>query len=223
MNRGVVIVPTCVPNSLDDIARAYTRYAWTDMLHLDIADGVFAPNTTWMPNTGDMLSSGNSCTLGAHLMVAKPRGLGVSLALLGVRTLIGHVEVFGDADEARRVFGTWKAAGATSLVLGVLMDTPIETLESYLGLCDFVHLMTIATVGRQGIPYDQTSLGRVAEVHAKYPELIISVDGGISEENIAELRRAGASHFAVGSFLAKAKSPEEAYKRLKELADSASR
>jgi pentose-5-phosphate-3-epimerase len=51
----------------------------------------------------------------------------------------------------------------------------------YLPHVDFVLLMTIPRIGVQGIPYEPSAPARVAKFHAKYPNVPISVDGGVSE------------------------------------------
>ena len=103
----------------------------------------------------------------------------------------------------------------------MLLQTSLESVAPYLPLVDFVQLMTIASIGVQGIPYDTSAPARVGEFHKRYPEVLISVDGGVSASNIGELARAGASHFGVGSAISKAPDPAEEYLRLKSLAESA--
>jgi len=87
--------------------------------------------------------------------------------------------------------------------------------------CDVVQVMSIATLGKQGAPYDVRAIARIKELHTKYPELVISVDGGVSEKNIADLARAGARRFGVGSAITKAPDPKAAYLNLKAIAESA--
>ena len=85
-------------------------------------------------------------------------------------------------------------------------------------LCDFVHLMTIAKVGKQGYKFDERSIERVEEVHRRYPKTIISVDGGETKDTVKELVQAGASRFCIGTALNKAKDPAKEYARLNEAA-----
>lgn len=215
MKNGVEIIPTVVPATLDDVRHARERYAsFSSALHIDAADGAFAPNTTWMPAPGDTLPDADSFFYEAHLMIEKPLGIGVAFARAGAARIIAHIEAFEHAEQAREVFSMWKQAGAGEVGLGVLMATPAEALAPYAGICDSLLLMTIATIGVQGLPFDEESVVRVKAIHKAYPSLVLGVDGGISDANIKRLARAGASRFCVGSALMKSHNPEETYASL---------
>ena len=103
----------------------------------------------------------------------------------------------------------------------MLFQTPLADIAPYLPCADFVLLMTIARIGVQGIPFEQESISRVAEFRRMYPDVPIAVDGGVSEKNIADLVRAGATHFGVGLAIAKSSDPKEAYEHLKKTAENA--
>jgi pentose-5-phosphate-3-epimerase len=82
-------------------------------------------------------------------------------------------------------------------------------------------LMSIATLGAQGAKFDDRIFDRIATLHALRPNLVVSVDGGVSESNIERLARAGATRFCVGSAISKSPNPSATYARLMELAKSA--
>ena len=210
------IVPTVVPDSLEGVMQIAKKFSFAPVIHIDAADGKFAPHTTWMPAAGDRFTEG---AYEAHLMVEDARVVGIAFANAGVTTIIGHVEAIGA--EASSVFDDWRSAGAEKVGLATLLQTPLETLEPYVGLCDYVLLMTIARIGVQGIPFEEFGIARIAEFHAQHPEATIAVDGGVSEKNIALLAQAGASHFSVGSAIAKAENPAAMYERLMNLATGA--
>ena len=218
----IEVTPTVVPQSVGDVVNARERYgAFSSVLHVDIADGVFASNTTWIPGPEEPLLDPENFLYEAHLMMEKPSGLGMRFAHVGARRMVAHTEAFSDANEAYKVFDAWRTEGVREIGLGVLFGTSLQQLEPFVGMCDFVHLMTIATVGTQGIPYAEGAPVRVAECRALYPKTLISVDGGISEENVAKLARAGAQRFCVGSALVNAEDPADVYKKLQTLANSA--
>jgi ribulose-phosphate 3-epimerase len=212
------IIPTVVPKSLDDIARARKRYPFAASLHVDVADGVFAPNTTWSISPSEKLPDAAAANYEVHLMVQNPLQAGLSFARAGAMRIIGHVEAFDHAERAQEAFDMWQKAGAKEVGIAVLMETSLEELTMYVGLCDFVHMMTIATIGKQGIPFDPRSLERVATFHKRYPRVTISVDGGGSKDTIEGLLHAGATRFCVGSALTKAKDPEKEFARLQKIA-----
>lgn len=238
-SNGVEIIPTVVPQSLDDIIQAKKRYgAFSPTLHIDASDGIFAPNKTWLPLSGERLPDAaaneesqtfpkrESLTFPilyeAHLMIDNPLSIGVAFARAGASRVIGHIEAFNNAECAQEAFDMWQKAGAKEVGVAILLATPLDDLAPYMQLCDFVHMMTIAHIGKQGYAFDARSVARVQAVHERYPHLTISTDGGESKDVIDGLAKAGATRFCIGSALAKAKDPAKAYSQLMEAARTAS-
>ncbi len=218
----VEIIPTIVPDSLEDIVAMRERYRnFLSALHVDAADGRFAPNKTWMPQEEEGLPDAEHIHYKAHLMVADPRSVGLSFIRAGARSLEGHVEAFVSVEDGLSVLAAWRKAGAEAVAVALLLDTPFEDADPFLSQCDYVRLMTIPRIGTQGIPFDEGSIARVAEFHARYPNVPIAVDGGVSEKNIQALARAGVSSFTAGSVIARSDNPAATYHHLKELAESA--
>ena len=213
------IIPTVVPAALADVAAARERYGLiTPNIHIDIADGVFAPNSTWTIDPAERLPEAGSAVYEVHLMVAHPLQSGLSFVRAGAKRVMAHVETFDHAEQASEVFDMWQRAGVQEVGIAILLTTPLEELSFYLQLADFVHVMTIEKIGKQGIPFDPRGVDRVAQLRAKYPDLTISTDGGGNADTIEALARAGATRFCVGSALAKAKSPEKEFARLMQVA-----
>ena len=208
------IIPAVVPKIFEDIASARKRYgAFAPTLHIDIADGVFAPNTTWMIKPGDTLPD-PTIAYEIHLMIENPLQFGMMFARAGATRVIGHIEAFPNADCGREAFDMWQKAGAKETGVAILLDTPLEDLMLYIQLCDFVHMMSIAAIGKQGAPFDERAIERVAEIHKRYPTTPIAVDGGENEKNMALLAGAGATRFCVGSALSRSKDPSRTYSQL---------
>lgn len=211
----IEIVPTVVPQSLEDVVAAKKRYgAFSSALHIDAADGTLALNRTWLPLSGEKLPDAATSRYEAHLMIDNPLSIGVAFARAGAIRIIGHIEAFSNAENAQEAFDMWTKAGAREVGVAILLDTPLEDLMPYMQLCDFVHMMTIAKIGKQGYKFDDRSIARVQEVHGRYPQTTISVDGGETKDIVDDLARAGASRFCIGSALVKAKDPQKAYTQL---------
>jgi len=219
---AIEIIPTVVPNSLADVASARERYAsFASAIHIDAADGVMAPNTTWTPASGEKLSDADTFMYETHLMVKDPLEAGLAFARAGSKRVVGHLEAFADIDHARDALKKWREAGAKEVGIGVLFQTPLDTLEPHLSFCDCVIMMTIASIGVQGIPFAEGAVERIVEARKRFPDLLIGVDGGVSEKNITALAKAGATRFSVGSAIAKAPDPAAMYQNLMTLAQSA--
>ncbi|MEY4747686.1 MAG: hypothetical protein RLZZ416_735 [Candidatus Parcubacteria bacterium] len=222
----IEIIPTCVPSRSDELSDcAQVARKFASSLHIDIDDGVFATHRTWpYAENGRFedvtLPDLHGLAPEAHLMTLEPRALGEAFARAGAARVVGHVEGFADNREIYAALASWRALGA-EVGLGLLFHTPLDVVAPYVAECDTVHLMTIATIGTQGIPYEKSAPVRIAEFHARFPGALISVDGGVSESNIEDLARAGARRFGVGSAIFRADDPAGAYRRLKSLAENA--
>lgn len=225
--KTIEIIPTCVARDTSDLASSIQKIrTFATAVHIDVDDGIFAPHLSW-PYTGAGeyvpfdLSVLAGMTSEVHLMVEEPREIGCTFARAGVFRVIGHIEAFPDTEAAHGALDAWKQNGAAEVGLALLMDTPFELVEPLVSVCDVVHLMSIASIGTQGIPYDESAPARVAEFHSRFPDTRISVDGGVSERNIIDLVRAGARSFGVGSAIMRSEHPAEAFEQLKTLAESA--
>ncbi|MBI5457097.1 hypothetical protein HY969_05155 [Candidatus Kaiserbacteria bacterium] len=214
----IEIFPTVVPNSLGDIAVARERFPFAPGLQIDAANGSLAPNTTWIPEPDEKMPDSAHVMYEAHLMIENPLTAGLSFVRAGAKRVIGHVEAFSNAESARETLDMWKKAGAKEVGLGVLLQTPLESLEPYLDICDFVLFMSIATIGKQGIPFDERGIERVKLFHKKHSDVPIAVDGGVSETNIKLFVKAGATRFSVGSAISKSDDPAGMYEKLLKLA-----
>ncbi len=221
------VVPTVVPATLLELSTYAVRSTYAGALHIDVADGIFAPNTTWPFQNSEQIAELDSLhdrtempqlALEVHMMVADPGIWGERFAAAGFKTVLGHVEVFPDSAAAITALDSWREAGATSAGLAINLETPLESLDGAIASCDLVHMMSIAKIGFQGQPFDERALQRVEELHAKYPDLLVAVDGGITEATVESLARAGANKLCVGSAISQNPDPAAAYRRMTERA-----
>ncbi|MFZ2555472.1 MAG: hypothetical protein WAZ27_01355 [Minisyncoccia bacterium] len=208
------VIPTIVPNSFDEISSFVSAYPFASSIHLDAADGAFAPNITWMPEEGEMLPNADSLFYEAHLMVSEPASVGLRYAHAGAKRIIAHIEAFTHPADVPHAVAAWKAAGADEVGLAITIDTPLEDLTPYVPLLDCLLIMTIAKIGTQGNIFDVRGIERLETLHGRFPGLILQADGGITEENAADVARAGATRLCVGSALSHAENPAAVYKHL---------
>ena len=219
--KQIEIIPTVVPDSLDHLSATVRRFSsFARAIHIDAGDGAFVQNKTWFPSPEDKLENADKILLEAHLMVEEPREEGLAYIRAGCKRVIAHVEAFSDMTETRSAIDVWKQHGA-EVGLAVLLDTPLEVLEPMISKCDEVLVMSIATLGQQGAPYDPRAVDRIKELHSKYPELVLAVDGGVNETNIPDLVRAGATRLSIGSAISKSPDPAAAYENLLDIARGA--
>jgi len=224
----IEILPTnTCPLDYPELVRRSSAFAkFSPRLHLDISDGRFTPVTSWpygedqwpelekMAERREVLPLSKIVFNEVHMMVQDPLRVGTFMARIGCRRVLGHLETFSGAAAAKEAFSAWRAGGADEVGLALLIDTPLSALDEYASQCDAVLLMSIPTLGKQGAPFDERIYERVKELHAKYPEIVMGIDGGVSEENIGKLADAGASRFGVGSAITKTPDPASTYEHL---------
>lgn len=231
----IEIIPTntCPPNFAELSSRSESFAKFAEQVQLDIDDGVFAPVISWpyqggqwteleeMATRAQALPCSDILKYETHLMVEDPFHIGELLARVECSRVIAHIESFENAESVKDAYLAWKSAGAKEVGLAILIETPLSNLDTSIHLCDVVQIMSIAKLGSQGAKFDGRAISRIQELHAKYPELTIAVDGGVSESNIAGLVRAGARRFGVGSAISKSNDPASAYARIKTAAENA--
>jgi ribulose-phosphate 3-epimerase len=84
---------------------------------------------------------------------------------------------------------------------------------------DGIQIMGIDKIGFQGEKFDHKVLSYVKEIHKEFPDLCISVDGGVKPEYARPLADAGVTRLVVGSAIYGASSPRDAYEHFRSVLD----
>lgn len=223
----IEIIPTCVPHDVRDLVQSAEKArSFTQKLHIDIDDGIMTAAMTWpytKPGTfADVtlnpIAGTEACI---HLMTKDPRAIGTALSFAGAVSVVAHIESFASPTDARDAISVWQKSGAIEVGYAILLDTPLEHLKPVVDICEVLQVMSVASIGLQGATFDARAIERVRELHQRYPNRIIAVDGGVNENNIGELVKAGAIRFGVGAAIMKDPNPIDAYTRLKAAAENA--
>jgi len=173
-----------------------------DILHLDVADGVFAPSFLLFPDFVAGLRRRTDLPLHVHLMVddAILEAQVAQFIEAGADLVSIHVE---NAAVAERALDELAQAGvAAGMVLRV--DTPVDTVTPWLDRLDFVTLLgTEIGVKGQGLaPAAPARLAAMREIMAERADgrrRVLAADGGIREHTVPQLRAAGAESVVLGS------------------------
>lgn len=206
----IKIIPAILAKSYNEfqtMVRAIEPY--TDLVHLDIADGQFVPNKTI--NGFDELSKiDTKLNFEIHLMINRPenvigRWLKVSKA---IRFLIHRESVMELNDLINKI-----REGGRKIGLVLNPQTSYSAIEPYLDKIDLVQFMTVDS-GFQGSPFLPEVLEKIKIFHKRHPDKIIQVDGGITPETIKLIKEAGSSRVAVGSYIFQSQNIEQALKEL---------
>ena len=168
------------------------------VIHADVMDGHFVPNITIGPLVVRAIAPlvhGAGALLDVHLMIERPELYVEDFAAAGADVIVVHQEA---CTHLHRVLTQIREAGAAP---GVALNpaTPIETLAEAREHCDLVVIMSVDP-GFGGQSFIGTSMDKLRRARAYLPEGVgIEVDGGVSEDNAAQLVSAGASWLVAGS------------------------
>lgn len=134
----------------------------------------------------DFWTDGIGVNFEAHLMVREPAEIIDRWVTRGAKRIIVH---------------TIKnhVPKPVEIGLGVELHTPLEEIFPFVSEVDFLNLMSIAQIGAQGHPFEPRIFDRIKRVKEKFPQAVLSIDGGINTTNYQALRDAGAERLVVGS------------------------
>lgn len=177
-------------------------------VHVDIIDGKFAPNTTFL-EPEPFKKYRDDFLLELHMMVENPISYLKSWADAGFERFLGHVEMMPDINE---FVAEAKALGAVGLAIDG--PTSLDALKNTnLNNLDCLLIMTIEA-GESGRLFEEALLEKVRILKNNHGYLPIEVDGGINRETIIKAKEAGANRFISTSHLFGGSNIEEEFKIL---------
>jgi ribulose-phosphate 3-epimerase len=94
------------------------------------------------------------------------------------------------------------------------LDTPISVLSELPEQIKFVQLMSISKIGHYGEHFQDEIFDKIREVKKIFPGVVVSVDGGIKEEHLLDLKKAGADQVVMGSAIFEARDPRAELEKL---------
>jgi len=159
-----------------------------------------------------------------HLMVRDPASYIQQWISAGAVRIIVHIESFESTEKAlafvRNFHDQYGGDGSylvTEIGMAINLKTPIESLTGIIEEVDFVQCMDIDDIGSQGQPFNVKVIDRVRELRILYPDLVLSVDGGITVETGQMLVDAGVDRLVVGSTIFNDRNPERVIETLENL------
>lgn len=172
--------------------------AGVDMFHIDIVDGIFAPNVAMSPAEVFALRSHTNLPIDVHLMVNDPSVYILRMISAGVDIITIHIECNQDInhllDEIKK--------SEVKCGLAIEVDTPVDRLYPYIDKIDYVLFLGVKT-GFKAQPF----VPNVLEKIKKFNEYIIKsnkdieiiADGSVGPRTITHLYRAGVRIFVGGT------------------------
>ena len=197
----------------DDIARL--EAAGTDMLHLDVMDGIFVPNISFGVPIIKSIKTHSSIPLDVHLMIDRPHRYIKEFAKYA--DILGfHYEAGSDVEETLKEI---RALGCKSC-LTIKPCTEPEVIFHLLPLCDMVLVMSVEPGfgGQSFMPSALPKLEKLrAEINRLGLDIDLEVDGGINGETAPLAIKAGASVLVAGNYVFSAEDMSARIKEIKSL------
>ena len=196
----------------DDVKRVE---AASDMLHLDVMDGVFVPNMSFGMGIIGQLRKSSNLVFDVHLMITEPMRYIKEFAKAGADIITIHYEACDNQIETLKAIRELGVKPSIS----IKPATPAFVLEPLLEYVDMVLVMTVEPGfgGQSFIPETMESVRTLSEmIKASGRDIEIEVDGGITADTIRTAYDAGARVFVAGSSVFKAEDPAEAIAKLRE-------
>jgi ribulose-phosphate 3-epimerase len=168
--------------------------AGVECLHVDVMDGRFCPQLTVGPGFVAALPRGT--TIDAHLMVEEPLAQVDAFVAAGAGIVTFHVEA---TRHPHRVLQQLAGSGVTR---GVALNpgTPLSAVEP---LLDELELLLVLAVnpGWSGQTFIPATAGRLAAARELIGgrEIVLGVDGGVTQENAADVASLGPDLIVAGS------------------------
>jgi len=189
----IEIYPAILTHTIEEYSQklAEIEAGQAGFAHIDIMDGQFVPNITVMPH--EIMSFSTPLKLEAHLMTFRPERYFSDLTVAGVSRVLLHREVYETLEECTEAI----AHAADYFPEVGLVINPDTKVEPY-------HELKIASIqcmgvhpGASGQPFLPEAMTTIKEVIEQKMPVVVAVDGGVGEDNLARLKKVGVTRFVI--------------------------
>ncbi|HDN50176.1 MAG TPA: ribulose-phosphate 3-epimerase [Thermoplasmatales archaeon] len=187
--------------------------AGADWIHIDVMDGSFVPNITIGPCVIRHMKKASNLPFDVHLMIEHPERHFMEFVDAGADYLTVHVEATRSLYRLVKEIQKHCRAGVS-----LNPATPLCAVEQIIHEVDLLLIMSVEPGfgGQRFIPESVEKVRRAREMlDERNSDAILSVDGGVNEENVALLKDAGADAVVAGSYIFTSGDYREAIQKLK--------
>lgn len=166
---------------------------YSDMIHVDIMDGIFVPPTT--VDSDFVKTIKTKVPLDVHLMVHEPSNSYLKGFIdAGAYSITVHEEACKNPLSQIDFIKKNKIRAAIS----IKPKTSLDKIKKYLNMVDMVLIMTVEP-GWAGQKFIESVMPKVRELRKLKPWLDIEVDGGINPMTAVTAYENGANVFVAGT------------------------
>ena len=200
-NDGILLAPSILSADFAKLAADASQalQGGGALLHVDVMDGHFVPNITLGPPLVKSLRKAlPDVIFDCHLMIENPDNLIPAFADAGANWISVHQEACVHLDRTLHLI---ESHGCKPAVV-INPATPVHTLDEVL---DIVHHVLVMSVnpgfgGQKFIHNCLKKMTQLAQIRERRGlNFRIEVDGGVAQETVADVVRAGAEILVAGS------------------------
>ena len=223
------IIPAIMASSFEDfVSKVSAVKGIARVVQIDVMDGKFVENKSWpymksedrdfirIIKQEEGLPEWQDVDFEIDLMIRDVENEASKWIAAGAMRLVVHYK--SEPEEIiKRVLKESKEKGV-EVVLDFELDISVEEIIKILHNfkkeeieLDGIQIMGIDRIGFQGEKFDHKVLSYIKEINKEFPDLDISVDGGVKPEYAKDLSDSGVKRLIVGSAIFSEESPRDAY------------
>lgn len=206
-----------MPRDWDDLQHsAGLVHEHVSTVQLDIMDGIFVPDSTWpygsandesfqaLTSQQEGFPYWQELNYEIDLMVQEPEQVVAQWMECGAQRVIAHyasTEHIEDLLRQVQVCAVEDGAFRLNVEFGLAIQPTddISVLDAYIDSIDFIQCMGIDQIGFQGQPFNEETVVQIRNLRQRFPQAILSVDGGVDFDTAPTLIEAGANRLVSGS------------------------
>lgn len=198
----VYIAPSLLAADFTQLGKEVQKIKRADMLHVDVMDGHFVPNLSIGPAVVAALRKKTELLFDVHLMLEDPLPYISVFRQAGADVITFHVEC---QDQPEALIAAIKASGAQAGA-AISPGTPSSAIGEWGEDLRQVTVMTVEP-GFGGQKMILEALPKVYELRARFPKLLVEVDGGVNLDTAPLCKAAGANILVAGTSVFQAEDP----------------